>query len=79
MCIRDSTHTHGDAAGNDMQALRTTVMDITAAAAVKGCYCIKERHLHDAIDMIQGDQCTFGDLLRYVSRCGAHPLLWQVR
>ena len=48
-----------------MQALRTKVMDITAAAVVQGCYCIKERHLHDAIDMMQGDQCTFGDLLRY--------------
>lgn len=47
-----------------MQALRTTVMDITAAAATKGCYCIKESHLHDAIGMIQGEQCTFGDLLR---------------
>lgn len=45
-------------------ALRRNVMEITAAAANKGYYCIRESHLHDAIDMLQGDQCTFGDLLR---------------
>jgi hypothetical protein len=47
-----------------MHALRSKIMEITAAAAAKGCYCIKQSRLQDAIEMMQGDHCTFGDLLR---------------